>query len=284
MNEYVDVDRCPVCSNDGFVVAFRKEKFTGKCCTVCGAVYVSPVSVHVRDIYKDDKTSSPSKYYSLSEVYDRETFSERLSLIEKYISKGKLLDVGCSVGTLLEIASERQWCATGVEPNPVSAEICRNKNLEVIEDFLSEKHLDKYSDYFDAVYLGDVLEHVPNPLQLLETVMKFIKKKGILAVVSPNFGSIIARFFQIKPLEHLVYYNVNSLNNLMEQINVKVELIKKTTRKRKLKALYYSTTFSGRPVFKYILKIFSNPVSDFLINLFVRAFVRDEILVIARKK
>lgn len=283
MNEFIEVDMCPVCSTGSFEIAFRKNKFVGKRCTNCNLVYVSPIPVSIHDIYKDDKTSSPSEYYTLSEKYDKETFTKRLALIEKFKSKGKLLDAGCSVGTMLETASTRGWSAVGVEPNPVSVRICRKKNLDVTEDFLNENLLINHSGYFDAVYMGDVLEHAANPIEMLGIAFKSITKGGILAIVTPNFDSFTARLFQIKPLEHLLYFNIKSLKKLLAQFPAEIELIKKTTRKRTMRAMRHSTTFSGRPLMRPLLKPLSFFPVDFFINKIISIFVRDEIIVITRK-
>ncbi len=283
MNEFKEVDKCPVCSNIGFKVAFRRHGYVGKRCSACDVVFVSPVPLSVDGVYKDDITSSPSGYYLLSEEHDSETFTKRLELIEKMKSKGTLLDAGCSVGTMLKTAQERGWSALGLEPNPFSAEICRKRNLNVVEGFIDENLLIKYSDHFDVVHMGDVLEHVPEPIKTVGIALKCLTGGGVLAIVTPNFDSLIARLFQIKPVEHLLYYNIYSLKRLLSQFHVEILLVRKTTRKRKLKALICSTTFTGRPVLKSFLKVFSNPVSGFLLNLLVGIFVRDEITVVARK-
>jgi 2-polyprenyl-3-methyl-5-hydroxy-6-metoxy-1,4-benzoquinol methylase len=283
MNEFTEVDKCPVCKCADSKTVFRKESFKGKKCLNCGLVYSSPRLKSIEGVYKDDKSSSTSEYYTLSQNYDIETFTNRIRLLEKYTAKGELLDIGCSVGSLLAAAVRRGWNASGIEPNPVSAEICRNKHLPVFEDFLNESYSKEFAGHFDAVYLGDVLEHVVNPLETIGLALKVLKPNGILMIVTPDFDSFTARLFQIKPREHILYFTGDSIRKMFAYFNVKIELLQKTTRKRSLKALEYSSTFSDRPIFKKMVKLFSAAGLDSIINKFISLFIRDEILVILRK-
>lgn len=283
MDEFKEVDKCPMCKHEEFKIAFEKKIFKGKKCLNCNLVYISPILNNIEAVYKDDKSSSTSVYYSLSYKYDIVTFSKRLNLFEKYGEKGKFLDIGCSVGSMIETANSRGWNASGIEPNPASAEICRNKNLTVYEDFLNESFAAESANSYDAVYLGDVIEHLENPLDTVELALKLLKSNGILMIVTPDFDSFTARLFQIKPLEHIIYFNSKSIKYFLENFNVKIELLQKTTRKHSIKALIYSTTFSERPVMKKMLKMFSSAGIDFIINQLMSLFIRDEILVILRK-
>ncbi len=279
-----EVKHCPACRSKERRVELEREGFDLFRCGNCDLVYVSPVFRDLRSIYTDDISSSTSKYYANSEKSDTRTFTNRLELIEKYTNKGHLLDIGCNVGTMLYIANARGWEVTGFEPNPKAAEICRKKGISVINDFFDGSASDNYSSKFDAVYLGDVIEHVADPFGLITNILNVLKKGGTLMIITPDFESKIARYFQIKPEEHILYFNNRSLLHLLENFELNVKQIIKTTRNRDLNALQYSSTFTRRPRLKYALRILSALRISSFFNFMISLFVRDEILVIAIKK
>ena len=212
-----EVKSCPVCNGIEYDIAFKKENFTGKLCSNCGLVFISPVLEDSHGLYTDDKSSSPSKYYRLSYHSDYKTFIRRIKLIEKYTVKGSILDIGCSTGNFMEAAMKNGWeNVCGVEPNPVSANECKKKNLKVIEGFADKELVKKIQDAFDAIYIGDVIEHVENPVEILNIVNRILGGEGIIMIVTPNFDSFIVRKLQIKPYEHLLYFNETSLRNLLK--------------------------------------------------------------------
>ena len=283
MDNYVSIDNCPVCNSNSYRIIKRKAKFKFKLCNICSLIYISPRITNIQNVYTDNKSSSPSKYYELSYKYDNEIFNKRIDLIEEFSPKGNILDIGSSTGTLIEIAELRGWKALGVEPNPVAYEISKNKKLNVYNGFFEKPFADTVKSNFEAAYMGDVLEHVPDPVKMIDLALQTLKIDGVLMIVTPNFDSIVARMFQIKPVEHILYFTQNSLKYLLAKFDLKIELMKNITRKRSLNALPYSTTFSDKPLLRFILKTISSIGLDPLINTFLTLFIRDEILVIIRK-
>lgn len=281
--QLIEVSSCPVCYCNEYKIVFRKDKFCGKQCNECRLVYLSPRIKNLDNVYTDDRTSSTSKYYKFAIDADRRIFAKRLELIEGYVKKGAFLDIGCSIGTFLEVAKAGGWDSMlGIEPNPNSALVCKEKGLSVINNFFGSD-LAGTLQKFDAVYIGDVIEHLADPKEILQNIYRILKPNGIVMIVTPNFDSLAARLLQIKPFEHILYFTKTSMMHLIEMTDFKIEKITTTTRDRSIKAMVYSTTFStikGKLFVKFIASLHA----DKLINIFLKLFVRDEILVIARKK
>lgn len=75
----------------------------------------------------------------------------------------------------------QQWGyeAHGLEPEPNSAEYARRQfQMNVLTAYLEPGTLPEQS--FDMVMLDNVLEHVPNPMELFKTVMSLVKPDGTL--------------------------------------------------------------------------------------------------------
>src|SRR5262245_53019674 len=98
------------------------------------------------------------------------TAMRHLKILQRYRSSGRLLDVGCASGMFLRCAADAGWEVVGVEPSQTfcnsAREVLRGRG-EVICATLKDARLSVAS--FDAVTLWDVLEHVPDPAQLMRT-------------------------------------------------------------------------------------------------------------------
>lgn len=119
-----------------------------------------------------------------------DTASRTLKLVG---TNKKVLELGCSVGTQSEILHNNLGCeVTGVEINPVAAKkaepYCKNvviANLDKI-DFKSEFE----AQYFDVVLCADVLEHLYDPIAMLNQVKFVIRPGGCVVASIPNTAYI----------------------------------------------------------------------------------------------
>lgn len=100
---------------------------------------------------------------------------------------GKLLDVGCATGIFMRHAKEHGWMVRGVEPNADTARIATEEGLNVTHGTLTDLESD---ELFDAITLWDVLEHVPNPLEVLREARQLLAPGGYLWVATPNVDGL----------------------------------------------------------------------------------------------
>lgn len=123
---------------------------------------------------------------------------------------GRVLDVGCGRGLLLEQLRRRGWDVQGTELSEQSAAYPRDVlGIPVHIGDLVDLHFP--SDHFDAVVLWHVLEHVPDPAVVLAEVARILRPGGIFLVAVPNFGSLEARltrdkWFHLDVPRHLNHY------------------------------------------------------------------------------
>ncbi len=103
-----------------------------------------------------------------------------------------LLDVGAGAGLLVVEARRLGLEATGIEPShALVATAGRLHNVEIIQGTLPHAALGQRR--FDLITLIDVIEHVSHPVQLLRTCGDYLSDRGLLAVVTPDVGSLAAR-------------------------------------------------------------------------------------------
>jgi SAM-dependent methyltransferase len=117
-----------------------------------------------------------------------------LAAFARVVSRpGRLLEVGCAGGWLLKHAIERGWQAQGVELSEAAVAHARSLGLDVFHGELSEAALPGAG--FDLVYMGDVLEHVPDCRAVLMEVSRVLAPGGVLYLRGPITTNSLAREF-----------------------------------------------------------------------------------------
>jgi len=191
-------------------------------CQRCGLVYVNPRLAQTPAI----AAYSPEE----EDVYFQRTRSERrannvrlLQQIEEMLSgPGRVLDIGCGDGLLLDQARRRGWECWGLE---VSGRLVDRMRADVgLRDiFHGTIHSAAYrSAHFDAVLLVNVIEHLRNPAEVLDEVARVTRRGGVVAVHTPNAASLGARlrganWRHYEPYVHFYYFNADTLRRMLER-------------------------------------------------------------------
>lgn len=99
------------------------------------------------------------------------------------VTPGRLLDVGCGEGRLLDAARERGWDAIGIEPTAAFAARARAGGHHVHSGDLADLAA---AEPFDLVCFSAVLEHVPDPVELMACAVALLRPGGWLYADVPN--------------------------------------------------------------------------------------------------
>lgn len=193
-------------------------------------------------IRKGERAPDVHKLMAGGEEADRErswlsssVYSDILAVLEQKgnLSSKRLLDVGCGTGEFIAFMRQHGWDAVGLELCSEAVAIAKSRGLEVynlsIEEFLS-KHL-QYSSAFTVVTLLHVLEHVPNPVELLNLAKNLLTDKGIIVIQVPNdFNELqlaAQKKMNKKPWwiaipDHINYFDFYSLHALLERLSMRI--------------------------------------------------------------
>lgn len=97
----------------------------------------------------------------------------------------RLLDVGSGSGEFCFLAQTEGYQATGIEADPEFAEHARTEyGADVITTTVASAGF--AAGTFDAVTMFHVLEHLPDPVKVLQVIGGWTKPDGVLAVEVPN--------------------------------------------------------------------------------------------------
>lgn len=95
---------------------------------------------------------------------------------------GRFLDIGCGAGSLLGDVATTGWTPLGIELDPeVAARVAAETGFEVH----TPAEAAAAGLTADVVHLGDVLEHLPDPLQGLHDALRFLRPGGLLVAQGP---------------------------------------------------------------------------------------------------
>lgn len=134
----------------------------------------------------------------------------------KYISlkipkNAKVLDIGCGNGNFLKYLSVLgDFELHGIEIEGGSAE--RAKKIDVVNLKIGALTSNDYrKNYFDAITLFHVFEHLPNPKETLDIIKEIIKPGGLLVISFPNIAGWQAakfkgKWYHIDAPRHLVFF------------------------------------------------------------------------------
>ncbi|HEV3129401.1 MAG TPA: class I SAM-dependent methyltransferase [Solirubrobacteraceae bacterium] len=187
-------------------------------CQSCGHMQLArpPTEPSLLVAYQD----VDSVDYVAEETGQRTTARSTLEMIEQHASPGRLLDVGCWVGFLLDEARHHGWEVTGVEPSRFASSYARERfALDVYTGDLVDARLEPGS--FDAVVLEDVIEHLPDPGQALDRIAELTSPGAVLHLALPDAGSRVARvlgrrWWSVIPT-HVHYFTRGSMSALLQR-------------------------------------------------------------------
>ncbi|MCZ4495235.1 MAG: methyltransferase protein [Conexibacter sp.] len=158
-------------------------------CRECGSVQ-QPSLPHAARLHQLYRESSDAGYL-VEEAGRRATAARLLDLIAEQVPAGRLLDVGCGPGLLLDEARRRGYATVGLELSRSAGRHARHRLGLDVRDVPLEAFDELGS--FDVVVLADVVEHLDDPVAGLERAAHLLRAGGVLCVVTPDPASVTAR-------------------------------------------------------------------------------------------
>ena len=291
----INIRNCPFCETvNNFTLGapyktyFSNQTYSYIKCSQCKIVYVNPVpnQIILNNIYS--KTNYHDKYYTHTYNQYKLNFLQTFTDISKFLNlDSKFLDYGCGIGYFLKFLNENNVQAEGVEfdLNTVKEAIKNSKlNTMTVEEFNTNKN--KY----DLIYLGDVFEHLNEPIATIKKLIEKINTGGHLCIEGPlernvsfaNYCVLLNFFIKNKfmsslnsshPPLHLIFFGKNQQINFFNKFN-NLELVK------------YSLYETGWPLIsEKVLNNLLGKISKLLSTIpFFKLFYGNRIRIILKKK
>lgn len=229
---------CPSCGALGSF-AFSKNGFKYDECSNCHTLYVNPRPISsALDRYY---TEAPSVEFWATTFYKETAEARRnllwkpkaqkiISIVSNYIKNDDcyaVIDIGGGYGIFVEEIKKIAKCDTVViEPGPKLAEICRSKNIKVVQKFLNEVSIHELPTSKKVFTSFELFEHLHSPREFLNDVYKNMSKGDIFIFTTlSGTGADISVLWEhsksVSPPHHLNFFNPKSMPILLEDVGFK---------------------------------------------------------------
>jgi len=194
-------------------------------CKLCKVGFTIPFlsSTELSFLYSSGSYRADSGERFVGVVETAITLSRKLrrKRIEKYIGKGRILDVGCGRGIFLEEMRKHDWKVAGTEYNEDTAEsINKTYDVNVVTGNPDDWEFPPGS--FDVVTMNHILEHMSAPDKVINVCSRVLREDGLLVVAVPNITSlqsIVGKhlWFHLDIPYHIYHFSEMGLLNLIEK-------------------------------------------------------------------
>lgn len=233
-----------VCIYCGYKGAWQKARelpaflfgrsFTVLRCPRCGIGRTWPVPKLEKTYYSENEDYGVL-FKQKQDLYIR--FAQKLlsALVDRMDIVGKrLLDIGCGGGFVVESAGKMGFIAEGIETNRGMVAWCQERGLNVREaDVVQMEGL--VADKYDVIVLSAVLEHLENPVFLLEQIKAgLLKADGLVLISQASYDGMLPVLFPWgwygwQPQEHFWHFTPVSFRRLADKAGFEVVHLTRST-------------------------------------------------------
>ena len=159
----------------------------------------------------------------------------------------KVLDIGCGSGEIARVINEKGYAVSGIDFSPVAIELARKQGINShLADLDSGIPFD--DNTFDIVWAGDVIEHVFDPIFLLNEINRVLVPSGQLLCTIPydlNIATRLRVFFghsyqenvyrEYGQYKHHTFFSLPLMKFMLDRVGLKLQDIKYLIRIPKTK-------------------------------------------------
>lgn len=178
---------CPLCAAPGARPLVEFPELAFGACEGCGVIYKRAQQPALAAGYDEAYfVAGSAKYVRRWEHRVRKCRRQLVAARELAPAARDVLDLGCSVGYVLEAARREGLSAAGLDTAAFAVEACRSRGFRAEQGTLDALPFPDGS--FDIVTAKHVLEHTERPLAALAEIRRVLRPGGVLLVVVPDAG------------------------------------------------------------------------------------------------
>jgi SAM-dependent methyltransferase len=200
-------------------------------CDSCKSAYCwpRPEPDAVQELYSDREYNPAHGRLGLYWPSGQRDAARLLYSFSRFVSGRTFLDIGAGAGVTAAEAISLGFDVRACEPSPQCCKEFLDRNgFEPESTFFNGDYAERNRHLADVVMLSHVLEHVPDPEQLLNNVSVVLRSGETVIISVPLFGSVLTsvmgrRDFFITPPERLTYFSHAGLGGMLKRHGYLVE-------------------------------------------------------------
>lgn len=199
-------------------------------CTDCGLVFLSENNHIDENFYENSNMHQSFDFYK----WRNETLvddTRRFEFLKNSLINKKILDFGSGNGGFLKLTKNISKRVLGVELEKAIIPFYKEENISL------ENNLDNINEKFDIITSFHVIEHIKEPLKILDKLKNLLEDNGRLIIEVPNANNALLTIYENEAFSnftywscHLYLYTHHTLNLLAKQTGFEVEFIKHIQR------------------------------------------------------
>ncbi|ODS42322.1 MAG: hypothetical protein MSIBF_03055 [Candidatus Altiarchaeales archaeon IMC4] len=145
--------------------------------------------------------------------------------------RGKVLDIGSGYGFFLGALDKRGYDTYGIELSEKAIEKAKGMTKAKLINQSADSKFPFDYNFFDAVTMFDVIEHIPDFQYSLEESYRVLKPNGLLFIITLNSDSALKKILRkkwswYKDPTHVHLFDSSSLKNALNSAGFKSTEIK----------------------------------------------------------
>lgn len=196
---------CPICSNPNTTIwTHPKRKTTYYLCPNCEAIFMDPIHFPTHE-------TELKKYLEHENDLENQGY---VNFLENFID-----------ATVVPVLKEGHILDYGSGPNPVLSILLKQRgyNVDIYDPYF---HREIPSNiHFDLITSTEVVEHFHEPLTSFEQMVKLLKPKGYLCILTLFHHNDMQHFedwFYQRDPTHVIFYRPKTLSVLANLLNLEL--------------------------------------------------------------
>lgn len=206
---------CPACEGLDSRFAFTAAGYPHVRCRRCDTLFVAQVP----DATVLESTYLAPDYHTSAQGQEQRMRAEadaRVAVLRK-LGLRDILEIGCGPGHFLDAARDAGMRIEGID-RAHTAEAPRQRGHQIHEVWFQD--FGPPTRRFDAIAMWEVIEHVPDPKDILARARLWLRPGGFLALSTPSSSGLPARalgprFPMVCPPDHLALFSRRGLQTLL---------------------------------------------------------------------
>ena len=247
-----------------------EEVFPYYRCQNCELIFLNPVPKNLGDYYREDYYDLPNSI----EEHDKKAKNLqqwKIDLVNRFSKKGKLLEIGPAYGLFSHLAKQSGFDVTAIEMDARCCDYLRDVvGINVVNNIDTSAAISTLSK-FDVIVFWQVLEHLADPMTVLDLAAEHLSPGGVLIFDTPNPNAfqfrVLGKYWtHIDAPRHVTLIPIELVSERLKTAGLQPELITSSDKS--------ANGFNGFGWAFSFKNFFSNEILGSIVHLFGRVLAK----------